>query len=161
MKILSVFKYMFSAVGIVLLVGGFLAYKDTSDFLLDAISAQGTVTGLEQSRSSDSVSYYPIVSFIGINGQPVKFRSSVGSSRSSYAEGEKVEVLYSSSDPAGAKLKSFFCALGCHLGNGHNGRGFSVYRWAYLFDKRIERSQKGVFAAQRCCYRGENSIGGG
>ncbi|AUG07145.1 DUF3592 domain-containing protein [Pseudomonas sp. S09G 359] len=115
MKVLSFFKYVFSAVGIILLVGGFLAYKNTSDFLLDAISAQGTVTGLEQSRSSDSVSYYPIVSFIGINGQPVKFRSSVGSSRSSYAVGEKVEVLYSSSDPAGAKLKSFFALWGATL----------------------------------------------
>ncbi|MCY1401675.1 hypothetical protein D9M71_167980 [compost metagenome] len=108
MKVLSVFKYVFSLVGVVLLIGGAIAYKSSEEFLLEAVSTPGTVVALVKSRSSDSITYQPVVEFVGNDGKSFDFTSSSGSNPPSYSVGEKVEVLYPPANPQDAKINSFF-----------------------------------------------------
>ena len=107
MKVLSIFKYVFSAVGIALLVGAFMSYKSSSEFLEEAVSTHGMVVEMTKSRSSDSISFYPVVEFAANDGQKFEFTSNVGSNPPSYSLGETVEVLYLPTNPQEAKLNYF------------------------------------------------------
>lgn len=42
MKALAIIKYVFSLIGLGMLVGAFFWYKSTNDFLAEAIRAEGT-----------------------------------------------------------------------------------------------------------------------
>ncbi|MGV8919995.1 MAG: DUF3592 domain-containing protein [Pseudomonas sp.] len=116
MKVLSTIKYLFSAVGFSFLIGAAFAYKNASDFLLDAVSTQGLVVDMAHVQGSDSVSYHPIVKFIGGDGQSVQFTSREGVRAASYPVGKRVEVLYSPSDVNNAKLKEAFSLWGMSIG---------------------------------------------
>ena len=115
MKTLSVIKYLFSVVGIALLVGAIFVYKNTTEFMLSAVSTQGTIIGLVQSKNSDTVSYHPVVKFKAEDGQLVEFVSSAGGNASSYPVGKAVEVLYQPHDVNEARIKSFFALWGAAL----------------------------------------------
>lgn len=112
MKVLSILKYLFAVVGLALLIGGLFVYKNSSEFLLSAVSTQGTVVGLVQNRNSDSVSYYPVVKFIAGDGQAIEFTSSAGGNASAHPVGSRVEVVYSPRDVTEVKIKSFFALWG-------------------------------------------------
>lgn len=144
MKVLSVFKYLFSIVGVALLVGALFVYKNTSDFLLDAVSAQGTIIDLVQSTNSESVSYHPIVKFIDADGQVVEFTSSTGGSASSYPLGDLVEVLYLPHDVKDARIKSFFALWGASVLMAALGAGF-VLIGAIIFLFGMLRGRKKAY----------------
>lgn len=112
MKVIAIVKYVFTLVGIGMLVGAFLIYKSTSSFLAEATKAEGTVVDLVQSRSSDSTTYRPVVHFINQNGQKIEFMSTTGSNPPSYSKGQKVEVLYRPTEPQNAKINGFFSLWG-------------------------------------------------
>lgn len=95
-----------------MLAGAFAIYSSTASFLERSVSAQGTVVELIRSRSSDSVSYYPVVEFTAANGRQVEFQSNSGSSPPSYNQGEQVSVLYEPSSPEAAKINGFFSLWG-------------------------------------------------
>ena len=101
-------KYVFTLVGIGMLVGAFVVYKNTRTFLAGASKAEGTVVDLVQSRSSDSITYKPVVRFIDQDGRTSEFVSTTGSNPPSYSKGQKVEVLYRPTAPEDAKINSFF-----------------------------------------------------
>lgn len=109
---ISIIKYVFSVIGIAMLVGASLLYNNTSDFLTRAVVAQGQVVDLVLSRSSDSASYYPVVVFRDASGRQVKFQSNTGSNPPSYARGERVEVLYEPGEPEAARINGFFSLWG-------------------------------------------------
>lgn len=115
MKVLSIIKYLFSAVGLALLLGALVSYQHSSDFLDSALSTQGTVVGMEKSRGADSTSYFPIIEYVTNEGQKLQFRSSTGSSRPAYSIGETVEVLYSPQQTEDARLNSYFSLWGAAL----------------------------------------------
>jgi hypothetical protein len=112
MKVMAIVKYVFTLVGVGMLVGVFLIYKSTSAFLGEAVKAEGTVVELMQSRSSDSTTYRPVVHFINQDGQKIEFMSTAGSNPPSYSEGQKVEVLYLTTEPQNAKINDFFSIWG-------------------------------------------------
>jgi hypothetical protein len=116
MKALSIVKYVFLLIGLGMLTGAFFMYRNTSQFLETAVTAQGTVVELVESRSSDSSSnsimYAPVVNFIDKKGVEVKVYSSTSSNPPSYFVGEKVEVLYAPETPQNAKIKGFFSLWG-------------------------------------------------
>lgn len=142
MKVLSVFKYLFSIVGVTLLVGALFVYKNTNDFLLSAVSAQGTIIDLVQSKNSESVSYHPVVKFIDADGQVVEFTSSTGGSASSYPLGDVVEVLYQPHNVEDAKIKSFFALWGAALLVAVLGAGFVLIgSIIFLFGMLRERKK--------------------
>ncbi|MDZ5435197.1 DUF3592 domain-containing protein [Pseudomonas fluorescens] len=108
MKTLSIIKYVFSFVGVALLSGAVTSYKNTNDFLKEVVPATGTVVDFVKSRSSDSVSYRPVVRFVSQDGQVVEFTSSVGKSRRAYSLNDTVEVLYSPFNVQEVKINRFF-----------------------------------------------------
>lgn len=76
--------------------------KDMKSFLLEASSADGTVTRIEsvyRSGEDGGYTYYPVVSFRASSGETFEFRDKVGSNPSLYKGGEGVEVLYDSANP--------------------------------------------------------------
>ncbi|WP_415888467.1 DUF3592 domain-containing protein [Neptuniibacter sp. SY11_33] len=112
MKAISIIKYLFSFIGLGLLVLAFVLFTNTKSFLETAVTAEGTVIELRASRSSDSLTYHPVVSFVTKQGQQVTFSSSAGSNPPSYSQGEVVEVLYQSKSPQDAKINGFFTLWG-------------------------------------------------
>lgn len=113
---MKIIKYVFSIVGLGLLVGAFILFTNTKHFLEDALTTDGTVIELVRSRSSsnssDSITYKPVVEFVTQDGTTVEFMSSSGSNPPSYTRGNIVEVMYHNSFPEKAKINSFFSLWG-------------------------------------------------
>ncbi len=108
MKVISILKYTFAFIGLSLLLGAFFLYRNTSEFMSNAIVAEGEVIDFETRRSNGSTLYAPIVHFRGQDGVSHQIVSSVSSNPASYEIGEKVEVLYSKFNPKGARIKGIF-----------------------------------------------------
>lgn len=120
MKVLAIVKYVFTLLGIGILLGAFALYSSTTSFLGKASRVEGTVVDLVQSRSNmsssssttESVTYRPVVHFVDLNGNTIEFTSSTGSNPPSYSRGEQVEVLYLPDEPEKAKINGFFSLWG-------------------------------------------------
>jgi hypothetical protein len=109
MKVLKIVSAVFSTAGIGMLVASFFVFSNTTSFIGRAVEANGKVTDLERSRSSNSsTTYRPVVEFTTATGKRIEFVSSVGSSPPSHRVGEAVKVLYNPADPQSARIKSFF-----------------------------------------------------
>lgn len=123
---ISIIKYVFSVIGIAMLVGASLLYNNTSDFLTRAVSAQGQVVDLILSRSSDTTTYYPVVVFRDASGRQVEFKSNSGTNPPSYTRGERVEVLYEPGEPEAARINGFFSLWGAAIIVGGLGLVFGL-----------------------------------
>lgn len=147
MGALSKIKYVFTVLGILMLVGAFSLYNNTQKFLDGAITAEGTVIELLKSRSSDSTTYTPLVQFTTKNNEVVDFTSLVSSNPPSYKTGESVEVLYQEASPDDAKIKSYFSLWGGATIVGALGVVFFLVGSSiFLFGKR--KQQKIQFLQQ-------------
>lgn len=107
MKVLSVFKYVFLSIGLAILLGSWMAYKSSRDFLEKAVSTQGTVVDFVKVRGSSSTTFRPVVQFITGQGQEVEFISSTGRSRPSFTVGQQVDILYLPENPEDAKFNNY------------------------------------------------------
>jgi hypothetical protein len=120
---LKVMGLTFFLVGGGLLTGAYFSVRSTQTFLASAQKTEGTVIDLEESvskttkngRTETSRTYVPVIKFQGPNGADVVFRSNTGSNPPSHAIDDKVEVLYSPSNPANAKLNGIFEIWGTGL----------------------------------------------
>jgi len=112
MRVFTIIKYVFTALGLGMLVGAFFVYRSTSGFLATAQTAQGTVIELVRSQSNDSTTYRPVVRFVTAEGRSIEFVSSSGSNPPSYARGETVPVLYAPQTPEDAKINGYFALWG-------------------------------------------------
>ncbi|MFC6633346.1 DUF3592 domain-containing protein [Microbulbifer taiwanensis] len=147
MKTVSVLKYTFTAIGLAMLIGTFLLYSNTRDFLKTAITTDGTVVALVPSRSSNSVTYAPVIQFQDKTGRLVEFMSSSSSNPPSYDEGEKVEVFYQASAPESARINGFFSLWGLPTILGGLGIlfflvGFSIIVFGRLKNRKAESLRK-------------------
>jgi hypothetical protein len=110
MKILRVILLVnglfFVAIGIINFGIGAYFYSSTSAFVKRAITAPGTVTGL-QGGSSGNAMMAPIIQFTDSIGKVHSITSSISSSPPSYVVGQSVQVLYEPGHPDGAIIKSF------------------------------------------------------
>jgi hypothetical protein len=89
-------------------IGAFLYFR-TRRFLETAVDTKGTVTGFEESYSSDTgTSYMPVVEFTGADGEKRKFTDSMASNPPGYDVGETVPVKYDPSDPEDARIAKRF-----------------------------------------------------
>ena len=113
-KLISITKYVFTIVGLGLLIGAFFVYKNNVSFIESAIETEGTVVDLVRSRSNDSSSYYykPVVNFKTEKGESIEFTSTTGSNPAAYSKGETVQILYLATEPQSAKIKGFFSLWG-------------------------------------------------
>lgn len=107
MRIISIIKYVFTAIGVVLLVTAIYLYFSKLTFLKSAETAQGTVVELISKRSSNSIMYTPVISFITKEDHKIEFSSSVSGNPPSYSVGETVEVIYNSEEPNKADINDF------------------------------------------------------
>lgn len=82
-----------------LIWGGIYLGQKTMTLQNNGVRAAGEVVRLEESRSSDSSTYHPVVAFTDAGGQSFTFRDSMGSNPPSYHTGEAVTVLYLSDNP--------------------------------------------------------------
>jgi hypothetical protein len=106
---------MLIVVGIfILCLTGYLGYENYS-FQQHAKHAEGSITDLRYSRSSNSSSgvWYPEITFTDENGQQQTFESSVGSSGYRNSMGKSVDVIYESGDVENAKIND---VMGLYLG---------------------------------------------
>jgi len=155
MKTISILKYTFTLVGIAMLAGAFYSYSSTQQFLAEAMTSNGKVVELIRSRSSDSVTYRPVVQFVAVDGSSIEFTSSSGSNPPSYSRGQSVEVLYRESEPEKAKINGFFSLWGLAAILGGLGAvffaiGTSVFLFGRFKSNKIEdlkRSGRPVRAA--------------
>lgn len=100
-------RLVFSLIGIGLLLGAYLFYQHTQNFLKKAIRAEGEIVALIPSE--DAGTHTPQVSFQTQKGEIIDFTSNIGSS--SYDEtdiGKKVTVLYLPENPQTARLQNFW-----------------------------------------------------
>lgn len=160
MKVLKIVSAVFSTVGIGMLVASFFVFSSTTSFISRALEANGKVTDLERSRSSNSsTTYRPVVEFTTATGKRIEFVSSVGSSPPSHRVGEAVKVLYNPTDPESARIKSFFqlwfgflIVFGLGLVFAAVGLGMILVRargrkradWLRLHGRRMKTAFKGV-----------------
>lgn len=143
MKIIAITKYLFTLIGLAMLIGAFFAFTSTRDFLDTAVETQGTVIELIRERSSDSTTYRPVVEFKTKQGQVIEFASSSSSNPPSYSSGEAVTVLYQPLFPEQAKIKGFFSLWGAVMilsimGSVFFFIGFTVIRLGMKKVKQIE-----------------------
>ncbi len=128
--VVKIVRYVFGVVGAGLLVGALFAVQNTRSFVGEAVSAQGTVVDLVQSRSSsdsgDRYTYAPVVRFDTAQGETVTFTSSVASSPPSYRVGETVDLLYSPTEPKRARIRDWFSLWGVATILGSLGTVFSA-----------------------------------
>lgn len=143
MRTLSIIKHAFSIVGLGFLIGAAFSYKNTQDFLSDALTAKGTVIELAHSTSSDSTTYKPVVVFKTKDGSLVEFTSSSGNNPPRYSKGEIVEVLYPEHMPKQARINGYFALWGMATIIGAMGViffliGFSIFLVGHLKTRKIE-----------------------
>ena len=103
----SKIKYIFAIVGALFIFGSIYSAFSTYKFLNSADIGFGEVIDLVESRSDDSTTYAPVVSFQTYNGHVYQFQSRVSSNPPAYSIGERVDVLYLESDPQDARINSF------------------------------------------------------
>lgn len=96
-------------VGALAAVGSAFAFSGTVGLIVNGSGAEGTVTDMEttsrSTKSGASYSYYPIVSFRARNEQMYTFTSNF--TDNSINMGDRVRVLYNSSNPRSARIDSF------------------------------------------------------
>ncbi len=108
--------FLFSLIGIALLIYGiFNVFKVWRQFESSA-KAVGTVIAFGTQTGKSGYIYCPQVVFPLPNGQNIKFQSNLGTQPPSYKIGQKVEVIYSKSNPQQAEIDSLMAlwfAPGC------------------------------------------------
>jgi hypothetical protein len=111
MKSAGIVKLVFGLVGVVMLVGAWLLYQNTTKFIASASRARGEVIELlrvESSRRNSSDTWRPLVRFKAPSGEIVEFAPSSSSSPPAYDKGEVVGVFFDPADPKDARLDGFF-----------------------------------------------------
>ncbi len=114
MKLLKIMGTIFVVVGILLLVGGFLSYRNTRRFMAHSTVARGEVMNLvlqatsdSDVPSSDAGTYHPVIRFETENREAIEFMSNTGSNPPSHRKGDTVTVRYDPNDPYRARVDSF------------------------------------------------------
>ncbi|PRY65813.1 uncharacterized protein DUF3592 [Vreelandella songnenensis] len=145
MRVMSIAKYFIIMVGAGLLVVAFFLYQNSQTFVDKAASTEGTVVGLMESRSEDSITYRPVVQYTPENGSMLEFTSSAGSNPPNYSRGQRIEVLYDPANPANARIKSFFSLWGAPLIlAGLGALCFISGAGAFVFSRLAHRSNQSL-----------------
>lgn len=115
-RLMVAFGAVFAFAGTLAAIAGIFSLFGSVGIAVNGARAEGTVTDIKVSSSSTSTggtSYYPIVSFRARNEQMYTFTPN--SSDSELKIGDKVSVLYNSSNPGEARIDSFWNLWGVGL----------------------------------------------
>ncbi len=127
------------------LSGGWYLGKDMSVFLETSVSVPGEVISIESvhnnSGEGSRYTYYPVVAFTDFNGQPYRFRDSVGSNPSFWDIGDRLTVLYTPDRPettARINRGIFNWIIPMALG----GVGVLMLFWALKLYRGVQKRQR-------------------
>jgi hypothetical protein len=107
---------IFSVISIGMLMGGYISFRSTRQWLSNTAETTGKVISFMSKRSIDSFDrdynrpktiYYPTVRFQTNTGQTVTFTSSAGSSSPDYQKGQEVKVRYNLDNMQDAQISEF------------------------------------------------------
>jgi len=127
MKSQSKLQLVFTLIGTLMMCGSVYLAVERVDFLREAISANGKVIDLVESRSDGSSTYAPVIAFKTFGGRRFEFKSNTSSNPPSYNIGENVDVLYLPSSPQTAKINGFFSIWGAVIISGVMGSVFFFF----------------------------------
>jgi Protein of unknown function (DUF3592) len=98
------------AVALGVLVAAMVTWNTTNNFVQNAVSVPGTVTGLAQERDdhNESTLYAPVFAFTTQDGRTQSVTSGVYSHPADYHVGDRVTVLYNPAEPSSARIDSFW-----------------------------------------------------
>lgn len=135
MGVVKLVRWIFAVTAVVLICGSYAWWRHSTDFIRDAVPAEGTVIDLvrSSSRSSERGTYRPVVRFRTQVGEEVEFVSNWSSYPPPYRRGDAVEVLYSPSDPRQASIRRFFALWGGPMIAGILGLVFTIVAVALFF----------------------------
>jgi hypothetical protein len=141
---------VFLVVGIGMLVGFTLTYRQSRAFVAGAERANGEVIDVEYNRRpGDSTGMYcPVFQFMTKDGQKIRVRSKIRSSSSSYHRGDQVAVLYDPKSPENASIQSFWDLYFLPIVFGLIGVGFTT-AGAGMIGWDILRNGKPVYYRRR------------
>jgi hypothetical protein len=144
MKTLRTLTWVFLVVGVGMLVGALALWNSTRGFVARAQSAPGQVIELLEVRDKDggSSTWKPRVTFTAAAGQQITFDSSFSANPAPYRVGEAVEVLYESTDPAGARIRGFGSLWMGPMILGGLGLVFATIGAAILLVRRASQRKK-------------------
>jgi hypothetical protein len=115
--------------------------RDTQAFVDRAVLVGGEVADLDWSRdtstSSGSGIYHPVVAYITSAGERRTFRSLIGSSPPAYRVGETVDVLYDRTNPADARIASFWSLWFVQIVFGVVGSVLALVGFGFFVYRRI------------------------
>lgn len=94
----------FMLVGLGLLTAAIVITLQTRSFIADSVMAEAHVVALQSSRRS---SYYTLFSFQDTTGTFHTNRSATAQAPPPFSVGSQITVLYPSSDPESARIKTF------------------------------------------------------
>lgn len=105
-------RWTLCGLGVAMILGGFLLYRNTAAFVARSETAVGRVDSYASEQTTDSngkrkTMHYPVVAFTARDGSQHTFRGEMGTS-SPGRSGERVEVLYDPKSPSEARTKGFF-----------------------------------------------------
>ena len=109
MKIFRLIYVVFLVVGIGMLVGFSLTYRQSRALVAGAERSDGEVVDVEYNRRpGDSTGMYcPVFQFMTKDGRTIRVTSKIRSSSPSFHRGDKVTVLYDPKNPDNAAIQSF------------------------------------------------------
>ena len=104
-NLFRLFGIGFALIGCGLLVGAFLSYRSTTEFLSTAVPGTGEVIGYDRRTDSEgSIAYYPVITFSPNGDSEIEFTSSTGGSDRPYAIGASVPLRYDPKLPFNATI---------------------------------------------------------
>lgn len=141
MLAIKLLRILFILVGAGLLALAAVLFQHSRAFEANAVATEGVVVELVESRSDDSITYRPVVTFTTDEGTRVTFTSRAGSNPPVYSLGDPVEVLFDPDNPQNARLDGFFEAMGAWLIFGGIGALFLVGGLGALLFSRVSAAR--------------------
>ena len=107
-KVLLWIGGIFAPIGLIFAaVGGWFFLQDR-ELAAGGLRAEGRVLELVETRDSDGgYNYKPLVEYIDAAGARHRFTSAISSSPPAHSAGDRVDVIYSPTDPGRATIDSF------------------------------------------------------
>lgn len=114
MNWITVFGFVFTLIGIALLIAAARQFGNRRTFLRESARTSGVVVALAENREGGEISYFPEVEFKTSAGRVVRFQSGMGSSHPQQV-GDIVFVRYRPEQPLRAEIDSFMSLWGTTL----------------------------------------------
>ena len=94
--------------GIILLIGAFVVFRQSMEFIQNGNRITATVIELEKITSRKRVTYKPILKFKTFTNQEIIYRHHTSSSPASFDIGDEVPIVYETENPDNVKILTYF-----------------------------------------------------